>query len=199
MYNLKIETKVMNRACCNILFLLFIFTFSSCLKHNNAEKGPDPAPVSMEYDGVYMKEDFNTQSQFYLRKHSFSYFHSTYFTERGLRIKMLISSGEGFELEKWYNLPIAETENIWESFAKIEYDRGYWDGEDKKATSGKVKFTKFKQEGKLNFIGEGYCTIEGEFEITCENTNPSENTIEIRKGKFYVPKAGYWDSRAMED
>jgi hypothetical protein len=170
------------------------------LKHNNAEKGPDPAPVSMEYDGVYMKEDFNTQSQFYLRKHSFSYFHGTYFTEGALRIRMLVSSKDGFELDKWYNLPTTETENVWESFAEIEYDKGYFPNEeDKKATSGKVKFTKFKQEGKLNYTGEGYCTIEGEFEITLKNKKPSENAIEIKKGKFYVPKSKYWDSRAMED
>lgn len=195
----------MNRAR-TILFVILAFVSVSCSKlldlRNNAEKEPDPVPVSMEYDGIYIKENLpeRTQSQFYLRKHSFSYFHSTYFTEGGLQIRMLISSGEGFELDKWYNLPTAETENIWESFAEIEYDKGYFPNEeDKKATAGKVKFTKFKQEGKLNYTGEGYCTIEGEFEITLENKKPSENAIEIKKGKFYVPKSKYWDSRAMED
>ena len=189
-----------------LLFLILAFVSVSCSKlldlRNNAEKEPDPVPVSMEYDGIYIKENLpeRTQSQFYLRKHSFSYFLSTYFTKVGLQIRMLISSGEGFELDKWYNLPTAETENIWESFAEIEYDKGYFPNkEDKKAIAGKVKFTKFKQEGKLNYTGEGYCTIEGEFEISLENKNPSENAIEIKKGKFYVPKSRYWDSRAMED
>ena len=189
-----------------LLFFILAFVSVSCSKlldlRNNAEKEPDPVPVSMEYDGIYIKENLpeRTQSQFYLRKHSFSYFLGTSFTEGALRIRMLISSGEGFELDKWYNLPTAETENIWESFAEIEYDKGYFPNEeDKKATAGKVKFTKFKQEGKLNYTGEGYCTIEGEFEITLENKKPSENAIEIKKGKFYVPKSKYWDSRAMED
>lgn len=189
-----------------LLFLILAFVSVSCSKlldlRNNAEKEPDPVPVSMEYDGINIKENLpeRTQSQFYLRKHSFSYFLSTYFTEGGLKIRMLISSGEGFELDKWYNLPTAETENIWESFAEIEYDKGYFPNEeDKKAIAGKVKFTKFKQEGKLSYTGEGYCIIEGEFEITLENKKPSENSIEIKKGKFYVPKSRYWDSRAMED
>ena len=189
-----------------LLFLILAFVSVSCSKlldlGNDAEKDTDPVPVSMEYDGIYMKENLpeRTQSQFYLRKHSFSYFHGTYFTEGGLRIRMLISSGIGFELDKWYYLPTAETENIWESFAEIEYNKGYFPNEeDKKAIAGKVKFTKFKQEGKLNYTGEGYCIIKGEFEITLENKKPSENAIEIKKGKFYVPKSRYWDSRAMED
>ena len=189
-----------------LLFLILAFVSVSCSKlldlGNDAEKDADPVPVSMEYDGIYIKENLpeRTQSQFYLRKHSFSYFHSTYFTEGGLQIRMLISSGKGFELDKWYNLPTAEAENTWESFAEIEYDKGYFPNkEDKKAIAGKVKFTKFKQEGKLNYTGEGYCVIEGEFEITLENKKPSGNAIEIKKGKFYVPKSRYWDSRAMED
>lgn len=189
-----------------LLFLILAFVSVSCSKlldlRNNAEKEPDPVPVSMEYDGIYIKENLpeRTHSQFYLRKHSFSYFHSTSFTEGALRIRMLVSSKDGFELDKWYNLPTTETENVWESFAEIEYDKGYFPNkEDIKATAGKVKFTKFKQEGKLNYTGEGYCTIEGEFEITLENKKPSENAIEIKKGKFYVPKSRYWDSRAMED
>ena len=189
-----------------LLFLILAFVSVSCSKlldlGNDAEKDADPVPVSMEYDGIYMKENLpeRTQSQFYLRKHSFSYFHGTYFTEGGLRIRMLISSGIGFELDKWYYLPTAETENIWESFAEIEYNKGYFPNEeDKKAIAGKVKFTKFKQEGKLNYTGEGYCIIKGEFEITLENKEPSKNVIEIKKGKFYVPKSRYWDSRAMED
>ena len=189
-----------------LLFLILAFVSVSCSKlldlRNNAEKEPDPVPVSMEYDGIYIKENLpeRTHSQFYLRKHSFSYFHSTSFTEGALRIRMLVSSKDGFELDKWYNLPTTETENVWESFAEIEYDKGYFPNkEDIKATAGKVKFTKFKQEGKLNYTGEGYCTIEGEFEITLENKRPSENAIEIKKGKFYVPKSKYWDSRAMED
>ena len=195
----------MNRAR-TILFVILAFVSVSCSKlldlRNNAEKEPDPVPVSMEYDGIYIKENLpeRTHSQFYLRKHSFSYFHSTSFTEGALRIRMLVSSKDGFELDKWYNLPTTETENVWESFAEIEYDKGYFPNkEDIKATAGKVKFTKFKQEGKLNYTGEGYCTIEGEFEITLENKKPSENAIEIKKGKFYVPKSKYWDSRAMED
>ena len=181
-----------------LLFLILAFVSVSCSKlldlGNDAEKDADPVPVSMELDGIYIKENLpeRTQSQFYLRKHSFSYFLSTYFTEGGLQIRMLISSGEGFELDKWYNLPTAETENIWESFAEIEYDKGYFPNEeDKKAIAGKVKFTKFKQEGKLSYTGEGYCIIKGEFEITLENKKPSENAIEIKKGKFYVPKSRY--------
>lgn len=195
----------MNRAR-TLLFLILAFLSASCSKLldlcSSAEKEPDPVPVSMEYDGIYIKENLpeRTQSQFYLRKHSFSYFLSTHFIEGGMQIRMLVSSGEGFELDKWYVLPTAETENIWESFAKIEYDKGYFPNEeDKKAIAGKVKFTKFKQQGKLNYTGEGYCTIKGEFEITLENDKPSENSIEIKNGKFYVPKSRYWDSRAMED
>ena len=179
-----------------LLFLILAFVSVSCSKllglGNDEEKDADPVPVSMEYDGIYIKENLpeRTHSQFYLRKHSFSYFHSTSFTEGALRIRMLVSSKDGFELDKWYNLPTTE----------IEYDKGYFPNkEDIKATAGKVKFTKFKQEGKLNYTGEGYCIIEGEFEITLENKKPSENAIEIKKGKFYVPKSKYWDSRAMED
>ena len=136
-----------------LLFLILAFVSVSCSKlldlGNDAEKDADPVPVSMEYDGIYIKENLpeRTQSQFYLRKHSFSYFLSTYFTEGGLQIRMLISSGEEFELDKWYNLPTAETEDIWESFAEIEYDKGYFPNEeDKKAIAGKVKFTKFNGE-----------------------------------------------------
>ena len=71
--------------------------------------------------------------------------------------------------------------------------------EDIKADAGRIKFTKFKQAGKLNLCGEGYCSIKGEFEITFKKQNPLGATIEIKKGKFYVPKSRYWDSRAMED
>ena len=107
-----------------------------------------------------------------------------------MSLKMLISSGEGFELNKWYSLPSAESENVWESFAIIK---------GKRAIAGRVLFTEFNQTGDLTFNGEGYCSIRGEFEITLESEESSDKSIEIKNGKFYVPKSGYWDSRAMED
>ena len=63
----------------------------------------------------------------------------------------------------------------------------------------KVLFSEFNQTGSLNYSGEGVCAIRGEFEITLENKEQPEHPIEIKNGKFYVPKSNYWDSRAMED
>ena len=168
---------------------------------NKDEKEPDPVPVSMEYDGTYIMEEVpdNTRSQFYLRKHSFSYFIRTYFTEGALTLRMLVSSGDEFELNKWYDLPSDETENIWESFAEIEYDSRHWDKEDRMAVAGRVRFTEFDQTGGLNYSGEGYCTIGGEFEITLSDPARPQKVLEIENGQFLVPKSGYWDSRAMED
>lgn len=198
MYNYMNRIKI-------ILAFALIFTAAGCSKlldlRNDAKQKAEPVPVSMEYAGIYLKEELpeKTQSQFYLRKHSFSYFIRTYFTEGALTIRMLISSGEAFEMNKWYELPSAETENIWESFAEIEYDSGFWEEDDKMAVAGKVRFTKFKQDGRLNYSGEGYCTIEGEFEITLTDQKQKDKVIEIKNGKFLVPKSRYWDSRAMED
>lgn len=181
----------------SILVLIIAFFFSSCSKilgfGQSTEKEPNHIPVSMEYDGVFMEEDNPewTNSKFYLRKHSFSYYIRTYFTSSGMMsLKMLISSGEGFELNKWYSLPSAESENVWESFAIIK---------GKRAIAGRILFTEFNQTGDLTFNGEGYCSIRGEFEITLESEESSDKSIEIKNGKFYVPKSGYWDSRAMED
>ena len=180
----------------SILVLIIAFFFSGCSKvlgfGQSTEKEPNLIPVSMEYDGVFMEEDNPecTNSKFYLRKHSFSYYIRTYFTSSGKSLKMLISSGEGFELNKWYSLPSAESENVWESFAIIK---------GKRAIAGRVLFTEFNQTGDLTFNGEGYCSIRGEFEITLESEESSDKSIEIKNGKFYVPKSGYWDSRAMED
>lgn len=194
----------MNKAI-SILSLILVFAFASCSKIldivDGADKESDPVLVSMEYDGIRIKEELpkRTKSQFYLRKHSFSYFISTHFSEGAMMLRLLVSSEEGFELDRWYNLPTVETEQVWESFAEIEYDRAFWDEGSRKATSGKVKFTNFKQDGKVSAFGEGYCTIEGEFEITLEKLHLSESAIEITKGKFSVPKSNYWDSRAMED
>lgn len=189
-----------------ILILFLALISPSCSKKldlgNNATKGQAPVPVSMEYDGVYLEENQpdRTGSRFYLRKHSFSYYIRTYFTEKGISLKMMISSCEEFELDKWYSLPSAETDDVWESFAQIESDKGYYpDEKDMKAVTGRVKFTELKQTGNLNYSGEGYCTIGGEFEITLENNKQPDKPIEIKNGKFYVPKSNYWDSRAMED
>lgn len=156
----------------------------------------------MKYDGVNVEENQSdkTDSNFYLRKNSFSYYIRTYFTDKRISLKMLISSGEEFDLDKWYSLPSTKTDDIWESFAIIIYDRGYYPKEeDIKAVSGRVKFTEFNQTGSLNYSGEGYCAIKGEFEITLENKKQPDKTIEIKNGMFYVPKSNYWDSRAMED
>lgn len=216
----------MNRAKC-IILLILAFLSVSCSElldiviANHLGKESGPASVSMEYDGIYMeaepKEDI--RSQFYLRKHSFSYYLYAHFAEGALSVRMLISAGEEFELDRWYSLPTAATENIWESFAEVgfDYSRDKPEKEDKKAVSGRVKFTKFEQIGELNYTGEGYCSVEGEFEITLEGDQPSENAgppttpphwsqptvgpqhIEVKNGVFYVSKSKYWDSRAMED
>ena len=184
----------------SILVLIIALISSSCTKllglGQYIEKDPEHIPVSMEYDGVLIEEDDPewTDSQFYLRKHSFSFYirtyFRTYFASSGISLKMLISSGEGFELNKWYSLPSAETENVWESFAIIK---------GKKAVGGRVLFTEFSQTGDLTFSGEGYCSVRGVFEITLEKNESSDKTIEIKNGKFYIPKSKYWDSRAMED
>lgn len=196
----------MNRFSC-ILVLFFTLFSASCSKlldfgNNTKKEEPDPIPVSMEYDGVFMEENQpdRTQSKFYLRKHSFSYYIRTYFTEKGISLKVLISSGEEFEVNKWYSLPSAQSDDVWESFATISYDSGYYpEEEDIPAVAGRVKFTKVEQTGDLSYCGEGYCTVKGEFEITLENKKHPETPIEIKNGKFYVPKSNYWDSRAMED
>lgn len=193
----------MNRAG-YILLLFLTLVFSSCSKSKDTGEnaGKDSISVSMDFDGAYLEESNpdRTQSQFYLRNHSFSYYFRTYFTEGIITLKLLISSGEAFELNKWYNLPTAETEKVWESFAMIIYDRGYHKAEDdKKAVAGRVLFTEFSQTGSLNYSGEGVCSIKGEFEITLENNKPANNTIEIKNGKFDIPTSKYWDSRAMED
>ena len=156
----------------------------------------------MDFDRVHLEvnEADRIHSQFYLRKNSFSYYMRSYFPKNesggGLTLKFLISSGEGFSLNKWYSLPFEETEDVWESFAIIEYDKGYFpDKENLIAVAGKVKFSELNQEGNLSDTGEGYCAIKGEFEIKLVN----KKTIEIKNGKFYVPKSDYWDSRASED
>lgn len=216
----------MNRAK-SIILLILAFLSVSCSElldiviANHLGKESAPASVSMEYDGIYMEAEPKEyiRSQFYLRKHSFSYYLWAHFAEGALRVSMLISAGEEFELDRWYNLPTAATENIWESFAEVgfDYSRDKPEKEDKKAVSGRVKFTKFEQIGELNYTGEGYCIVEGEFEITLEGDQPSENAgppttpphwsqptvgpqhIEVKNGVFYVSKSKYWDSRAMED
>ena len=87
-------------------------------------KESGPASVSMEYDGIYMEAEPKEyiRSQFYLRKHSFSYYLWAHFAEGALSVRMLISAGEEFELDRWYSLPTAATENIWESFAEVVFD-----------------------------------------------------------------------------
>lgn len=190
-----------------ILGIAFTLLSSSCSKllsfgNDTRKESSDPIPVSMEYDGVFMEENQpdKTHAQFYLRKHSFSFYIRTLFSENWISLKMLISSGEEFELNKWYSLPSTKTEDVWESFAMIIYDRGYYPKEkDLLAVEGRVKFTNIEQTGNLTYSGEGYCTINGEFEITFENKKQPENPIEIKNGKFYIPKSNYWDSRAMED
>ncbi len=190
-----------------ILGIAFTLLSSSCSKllsfgNDTRKESSDPIPVSLEYDGVFIEENQpdKTRAQFYLRKHSFSFYIRTYFAEKGISLKMLMSSGEQFELNKWYSLPSPKTDDIWESFAKIIYDRGFYPKEeDLPAVDGRVKFTKFEQAGNLSYSGECHCTIQGEFEITFENNKQPEKPIEINNGKFYVPKSHYWDSRAMED
>lgn len=170
------------------------------LSNSSSEKEPDPIPVSMVHDGVYIEDlDSKTRSQFYIRKHSFSYYIRTYFHGVGISIKLLISSDAEFELDKWYDLPAAETETTWESFARIEYDKGYYTLDDQMAIAGRVRFTGFKQTGDLNYFGEGYCFVEGEFELSYPDPENPGETIEIEQGKFSVPKSRYWDARAMED
>lgn len=190
-----------------ILVLLFTLFYTSCSKqvdfgNDTKKEESESISVSMEYDGVFIEENQpdKTHSQFYLRKHSFSFYINTYFTEKGIVLKMLISSGEEFELNKWYSLPSAKTDDIWESFAIIKFDRGYYPrAEDILAIAGRVRFSEVEQMGNLSYYGEGYCAIRGEFEITLENKKQPETPIEINNGKFYVPKSHYWDSRAMED
>lgn len=188
-----------------ILVLVAILTSAGCSKlmdiRNNSEKEADPIPVSIVYNDIYMTQDLadKTHSQFYQRKHSFSYFIRTYFTDGALTLRLLISSDKDFVLDQWYALPSAETENVWESFAEIEYDKGYWNEDDKLATSGRIRFTEFNQTGKLNYSGEGYCSVEGEFEITFADPEDPDKTIEITNGTFSVPESRYWDSSAMED
>lgn len=202
---LKLTNNVMNRLG-GILVLLLTLISSSCEKlsgfWNNEEKEPEPIPVSMVFDGVYLEvnQPDRTHSQFYLRKHSFSFFIRTSFPEGRIVLRLLISSGDGFDLNKWYSLPSAETENVWQSFGEIEWDRYYHGSEDDlRAVTGRVLFTEFNQIGDLNYCGEGYCTIKGEFEITVASNKLPENTIEIKNGKFYVPRSNYWDSSAMEE
>ena len=158
--------------------------------------------VSMNCDGTDLKSeasDDSPYSQFYLRKHSFSYYIRAFFPDGRMSLKLLISSGEEFELYKWYDLPTSKSEDVWESFARLVYDKYYYSyKDDKNAVSGKVRFTDFEQKGNLNYWGEGYCSITGEFEITFED-NTSDNTIKIRNGKFHIPESNYWDSRLMED
>lgn len=183
-----------------ILVVLLTLISTSCSFYSPDVKEEDYVSVSMEYDGTYLGESIpgNTRSQFYLRKHSFSYYILAYFPQGSKALRILISSGEGFELNKWYNLPSAETDDIWESFALIRYD-GNLHKADEKAIAGRVMFTKLEQKGNLSYSGEGHCTIEGEFEITLENKESPENSIEIKNGKFYILRSNYWDSRAMED
>lgn len=188
-------TLIMNKIS-NILVFLLILFFTGCTGFTNVREN---GYVSMEYDGTYLRADFsdNTGSQFYLRKHSFSYYVSEYFPEGHKGIKILISSGEEFELYRWYSLPSLETADIWESFAMIRYD-GDLHKANEYAIAGKVMFTELKQNGSLSFTGEGYCSIMGEFEITLERKELGD-TVKIRNGKFKIPESKYWDSRIMED
>lgn len=185
----------MNRLS-RILVFLLILIYTSCSGFVTVRES---GYVSMEYDGTYLREDTSddTKSQFYLRKHSFSYYFREYFHEGKKAIKLLISSGEGFELHRWYSLPSPETADIWESFARIVYDGAFYKP-DEYAISGKVKFTKFEQNGNLSFSGEGYCSIQGEFEITLERKALGD-TVKITNGQFKIPESKYWDSRQMED
>lgn len=192
--------------------LLLTLISTSCSKILDlmikAAEDANPTFVSIEYDGTYWLEDnpdYINSSQFYLRKHSFSYFIRTYFTDGGLTLKMLVSSGEEFELNKWYSLPSEETDNVWESFALVLYDKnfndGYWDEDKRQAVAGRVRFTELEQKGNLTYFGQGKCTIKGEFELTLETAEPSGKAIEIKKGQFSIPypRSNYWDSQAWED
>ena len=183
---------------------LLVLASASCSKlldnlSNQKEDEPVSVPVSMEYDGVYFKEDLDerTSSQYYLRKESFSFFISTHFSG-AMTLRMLVSSPDGFELDRWYPIPTEETENVWESFAEIEHNGAIKKTEDI-AVSGKIRFTDFEQKGDLKMTGEGYCSIKGEFELTVADTKQQDKTVKITKGSFEVPNSSYWDCRAMED
>ena len=68
--------------------------------------------ISMEYDGTDLIADASedsTSSQFFLRNYSFSYYIGACFPEGKMSLNLLISSGEEFELFKWYDLPTAPT------------------------------------------------------------------------------------------
>lgn len=186
--------------------LAMILLTSSCIKildaiieNQNKKEEPKPAPVSMFYNDVYFSEEDpeKTFAQFYLRKYSFSFFLKTYFAD-AMELRTLVSSTEEFELNKWYKIPTEETETVWESFCILEHN-GPIKVSDDKALTGKIRFTAFKQDGKLNLTGEGYCSVEGEFEFTLEDVEKPGKISKIKEGTFVVPVARYWDSRAMED
>ena len=182
-----------------ILVFFLTLIFAGCSDVINVK---EYGYISMECDGTVLIADASedsTSSQFFLRNHSFSYYIRACFPEGKMSLFLLISSGEEFELFKWYDLPTAVSENVWESSARLEYDKYYYSKkDDKNAISGRVRFTDFEQTGNLNYWGEGYCSITGEFEITFED-NTSDSIIKIRNGEFHIPESKYWDSRLMED
>ena len=194
----SITINMKNRVSYILVFFLTLISAGCSDVMNVKEYGY----ISMEYDGTDLIADASedsTSSQFFLRNYSFSYYIRACFPEGKMSLNLLISSGEEFELFKWYDLPTAASENVWESSARLVYDKYYYSyKDDKNAVSGKVRFTDFEQKGNLNYWGEGYCSITGEFEITFED-NTSDNTIKIRNGKFHIPESKYWDSRLMED
>lgn len=185
-----------------VLLLVVMFLSTGCsdilkslLSKDNPELEPEPVPVSMKYDTVLHETELesSTASQFYLRNHSFSYFCRTYFKVGDKTLRLFVSSGEGFELNKWYPVPTDETELVWESFGEIKHPKY-----TEKAIQGRVRFVEFQQIGKLNSAGEGYCRIRGEFELTVLDPNNPAVTSEVAEGKFYVPKSKYWDTRSVE-
>ena len=201
---LNLITKIMNRVT-RIIVIVLVFISSGCSKLQNLgtapEKEPEITHVEMEYNGVYMEEDNpeRISSKFILRNHSFSFYIRTSLYQRPISLKMLISSGEEFMVNKWYSLPSEETDYVWESFAKLLYDRALPQCKDIIALAGRVMFTNFEQKGDLDYWGEGYCSIEGIFEITLENKEEPGKTNEIKNGKFCISKSRFWDTRALED
>lgn len=196
----------MKKIFVTIAVLVMILLTSGCTKildaiieNQNKKEEPKPAPVSMFYNDVYFSEEDpdKTFAQFYLRKHSFSFFLKTYFAG-AMELRTLVSSTEKFELDKWYSIPTEETETAWESFGMLEHNGPIKESDDK-ALTGKIRFTSFKQDGKLNQTGEGYCSVEGEFEFTLADVAKPGNISKITEGTFTVPKARYWDSRSMEE
>ena len=180
-----------------ILLIIAVVSFQSCSKIVNtisAVRGEDYVTMRLD-DVLYEQSNSNyIESRFWLRKSSFSFYLNVDFD--GTDLVFNVSSEDKFEYDKWYPIPTEATENAWESFfhlARTEIVTQVYD-----VKTGWVKFTKKADLGRLNMYGQGVCTVNGEFKFTAYQENDPEVIVEITKGKFLIPMASYWDSRAME-